>query len=57
LFDTSGRQVAYRDFRPDEYLDESIDIDTGMAPQKPVHFVLEVTGATALAVSFEFAFF
>ncbi|OGT71195.1 MAG: hypothetical protein A3I78_10135 [Gammaproteobacteria bacterium RIFCSPLOWO2_02_FULL_56_15] len=57
LFNTNGRQVAYRDFHPDEYLDESFDIDAGMAPQKPVHFVLEVTGATALAVSFEFAFF
>jgi len=57
LFDTNGDQIAYRDFRPEDYLDSSIDILDGMAPGVPVHFVLEVTGPTAGAVSFEFNFY
>lgn len=56
LFDTAGTIIAYRRFRPREYLDESIDIERGMLPGKPVHIVLEVTGPTAGAVSFEFRF-
>jgi predicted Zn finger-like uncharacterized protein len=56
LFDTSGKLIGERKFRPDEYLDQSIDSDGGMPPGKPFHIVLEVTGPTQGAVSFEFHF-
>lgn len=56
LYDTEGVLIAHRIFMPDEYLDDSINITQGMAPEVPVHFVLEVTGQTEGAVSFEFKF-
>lgn len=56
LFDTNGKMIASRKFRPGEYLDNSIDIKNGMPVNQPVHFVLEVTGTTDNAVSFEFRF-
>ncbi len=56
LFDTSGALMSYRQFTPDDYLDDSIDLDQGMPVNVPVHFVLEVSGPTAGAVSFEFRF-
>lgn len=56
LFDTGGNVIAYREFHPQNYLDDSIGIDDGMPPDFPVHFVLEVTGPTKDAVSFEFRF-
>ncbi len=56
LFDTSGSLLAYREFVPDDYLDSSIDIEKGMPINSPVYFVLEVSGPTAGAVSFEFRF-
>jgi predicted Zn finger-like uncharacterized protein len=56
LFDTSGALLGYRDFAPGDYLDASIDLDEGMPVNIPVHFVLQVSGPTAGAVSFEFRF-
>jgi predicted Zn finger-like uncharacterized protein len=56
LFDTSGALLGHRKFIPSDYLDESIDLDKGMPINIPVHFVLEVSGPTAGAVSFEFRF-
>jgi predicted Zn finger-like uncharacterized protein len=56
LFDTNGQMLAYREFTAPEYLDHSIDVKKGMAPGQPVHFVLEITGPTQDAVSFEFRF-
>ena len=56
LFDTNGKLIAHREFAPREYLDESIDIDQGIRSQQSVHIVLEVTGPTKGAVSFEFRF-
>ena len=56
LFDTAGELLGYRNFLPNDYLDSSIDIDEGMPVDSPVHFVLEVSGPTAGAVSFEFRF-
>jgi len=56
LFDTHGNIISYRDFLPGEYLDDSIDRSAGMSVNAPVHFVLEVTGPTEGAVSFEFDF-
>lgn len=56
LFNTGGDVIAYREFRPEEYLDDSINIPAGMMPESPIHFVLEVSGPTEAAVSFEFHF-
>lgn len=56
LFNPDGEVIAYREFRPDEYLDDSINISAGMMPESPIHFVLEVAGPTEGAVSFEFHF-
>ena len=56
LYDTLGKMVAFREFEPGEYLDESIVIEKGMRPDIPVHFVLEVSGHTKEAVGFEFRF-
>ena len=56
LFDIGGEMVAFREFNPSEYLDNSITIEEGMKPNQPVHLVLEVAGPTENAVSFEFRF-
>ena len=56
LFDTNGKLIAERKFRPADYLDQSMDREGGMRPGQPVHIVLEVTGPTRGAVSFEFHF-
>ncbi len=56
LFDTSGSLLGYREFIPEDYLDDSIEIEKGMPTGSPVYFVLEVSGPTAGAVSFEFRF-
>lgn len=56
LFNTDGKMIASRIFKPGEYLDNSIDIKKGMPSNQPVHFVLELTGPMDNAVSFEFAF-
>ena len=56
LFDTSGSLLGYREFVPDDYLDSSIEVDKGMPVDSPVYFVLEVSGPTAGADSFEFRF-
>ena len=56
LFNTGGQVIGYREFKPEEYLDDSISIQAGMLPESPIHFVLEVSGQTKDAVSFEFHF-
>ena len=56
LFNTGGEVIGYREFKPQEYLDDSINIQAGMLPESPIHFVLEVSGPTKDAVSFEFHF-
>ena len=56
LFNPGGEVTGYREFKPEEYLDDSINIPAGMMPESPIHFVLEVSGPTKDAVSFEFHF-
>ena len=56
LFDTDGNITGYRTFKPEEYLDQGVDILAGMPAAIPVHIVLEVAGAREAAVSFEFDF-
>ncbi|MCH8846805.1 MAG: zinc-ribbon domain-containing protein [Proteobacteria bacterium] len=56
LFNLGGEVIGFREFKPEQYLDDSINIQAGMMPQSPIHFVLEVNGPTKDAVSFEFHF-
>ena len=56
LFNSSGEVIGFEEFKPDQYLDDSINIYAGMMPQLPIHFALEVSGPTKDAVSFEFHF-
>ncbi|MCS3903989.1 putative Zn finger-like uncharacterized protein [Methylohalomonas lacus] len=56
LFDTEGQPLAYREFAPEDYLDSSLPVSTGMPSNTPVHLVLELSGPAAGAVSFEFGF-
>lgn len=56
LFDTGGNAIAQRVFAPQEYLDESINVNPGMDPEVPVHFAIEISGAIENAVGFEFGF-
>ena len=56
LFDTAGQTIAMGRFKPQQYLDTSIDLAAGMEPDTPIHIVLEVAGITEGAVSFEFKF-
>ncbi len=57
LYDTDGRMVSYRRFKVNEYLSNSVDRESGMQPDTPIHFVLELSGHLESAVSFEFDFF
>lgn len=56
LFDQGGTTIGVRRFDPEEYLDSSIPIDTGMKPGQPVYIVLELAAVASHAVSFEFKF-
>jgi predicted Zn finger-like uncharacterized protein len=56
VFDRRGASVGVRRFAPREYLDRSIDIDTGMPSGRRVHVVLEIAGVGESADSFEFRF-
>ena len=57
LFDTDGRMVSYKQFSPDQYLDDNVDVISGMQVKTPVHFVLELSGYVDTAVGFEFNFY
>lgn len=56
LHDGVGAIVGARRFAPAEYLDDSIEIASGMAPQQPIYVVMEVGGDASRATSFEFTF-
>lgn len=56
LYDTGGEAIAYRRFAPKDYLDDSLPVAAGMQPDTPMHVVLEISGPTVEAVSFEFGF-
>ncbi len=56
IFDTNGELISYRQFAPGDYLEQGLLDLSAMAPNEPVHFVLELAGATKEAVSFEFGF-
>ncbi len=56
LYDPNGDIMGYRKIPPEDYLDDSIDIEAGMASNAPIHFVFEVANETRDAVSFEFDF-
>jgi predicted Zn finger-like uncharacterized protein len=54
--DLAGKPIAERRFRPAEYLGEDLNHDEGMAPEAPVHVVLEIEDPGEEAVSFQFDF-
>lgn len=56
LFDPTGTAIGIRQFAPQEYLDKSIEIDTGIPPGRSVHVVLELANTSDEASSFEFSF-
>lgn len=56
LFDTDGRAIGQRSFAPGDYLEADVDMKRGMPAESSAHIVLEITGATDGAVSFEFGF-
>ena len=56
LRDAAGNVLSARQFKPSEYLDQSIDIAAGMPAARPVYIVLELAGNASNAVSFEFTF-
>ncbi|MGE0859052.1 MAG: zinc-ribbon and DUF3426 domain-containing protein [Gammaproteobacteria bacterium] len=56
LRDAAGNVLSARRFEPREYLDQSIAVDEGMPPERPVYIVLELAGNASNAVSFEFTF-
>ena len=56
LYDTDGKPLAYREFAPTDYLDDSLSVSAGMPVATPMHVVFEVVSTTEGAVSFEFGF-
>jgi hypothetical protein len=56
LRDAAGNVLSARQFKPSEYLDQSIAIEQGMPSARPVYIVLELAGNASNAVSFEFTF-
>ncbi len=56
LYDTEGKALAYREFAPTDYLDDSLPVSAGMPADTPIHVVFEVASTAEGAVSFEFGF-
>lgn len=56
LYDTDGKALAYREFAPTDYLDDSLPVSAGMPADTPIHVVFELASTTEGAVSFEFGF-
>ena len=57
LFDTEGRIVGERKFKPQEYFSSELPLGAQMPYQTPVHFLLEIASTKGQeAVSFEFRF-
>ena len=54
--DVKGRIIAGRDFLPQEYLPNDINIKNGFAPNNPVNIALELIDPGKNAVSFLFIF-
>lgn len=54
--DLSGKAVAMRRFRPEEYLADAGRISAGLAVDRPVQVVLELQDPGERAVSFQFDF-
>ena len=56
IYDHTGSVVGIRRFAPKEYLDQSIDIASGLPAGGSVYVVLEIAGTGNAADSFEFTF-
>ena len=57
LTDFNGDTLALRRFRPEEYLDASVDSGQGMPPHVPVQALLEIADPGKDVVGFRFGFF
>ncbi len=56
LLDSGGQTLINRLFKPDEYLVEGADIETGMTPQAYLHINLDLADPGRQAVGFELHF-
>lgn len=56
LADVSGNGVAARRFAPAEYLPPGLDVQQGLAPQRPLQVRLELVAPHTDVVSFQFDF-
>ena len=54
IFAADEQVISHGRFKPAEYLKPDINPAAGMTPGAPIHFVLELAGASQEAVSFEF---
>ena len=56
LLDSSGQALISRLFKPDEYLADDADIETGMTPEAYLHINLDLADPGRQAVGFELHF-
>jgi predicted Zn finger-like uncharacterized protein len=56
LLDSGGQALTSQLFEPDEYLEESADIETGMTPEAYLHIKLNLADPGRKAVGFELHF-
>jgi len=56
LIDVNGIIIATRHFQPEEYLDDSFDIEAGIQPDQSVEVELEIADPDGTAFGFEMAF-
>jgi hypothetical protein len=56
FYDIDGHEIAYRRFRPEEYLSHQIDFEKGMKPQLPVIADLQILDPGETAITYQFKF-
>ena len=56
IFSTDGQVISRGRFKPAQYLGPGVNPSGGMPPGVPVHFGLQLSGASREAVSFHFRF-
>lgn len=56
FYDIDGHEIAYRRFRPDEYLAQQIETGKGMKPQIPVIADLQILDPGEHAITYQFEF-
>jgi hypothetical protein len=56
FYDIDGHKIAYRRFKPEEYLSQQIDTEKGMKPQIPVIAELQILDPGENAITYQFDF-